>query len=147
VNPDDEAREVCRRMATLRREITSDVRQVRQSARQMTDWTFYVRRFPWATAALAAAAGFLLVPRKQQVVTPTPEQLAALAKSREFAKAATSSLKPPASMLGGIAATLAAIAARAALNYVTEQIRSGAFAKSRERSEDASEPQHESTAE
>ena len=68
-----------------------DAEQVAQSARAMTDWTFYVRKFPWATAALAAAAGFLLVPKKQQVVTPTPEQLAALAKSREFAAAANGS--------------------------------------------------------
>ena len=55
----------------------------------MTDWTFYVRRFPWAAVGLAAAAGFLLVPRKKTTVTPTAEQLAALAKSKEFVAAAT----------------------------------------------------------
>lgn len=131
-------------MARLRRDIAVDAEQVAQSARAMTDWTFYVRKFPWATAALATAAGFLLVPKKQQVVTPTAEQLAALAKSREFAAAATSQLKPAPGMVKGIAATLAAMAGRAALAYISEQITSGAFTKPRE-AEAADKPaQHKS---
>ena len=65
-------------MATLRREIVHDVEHVAESAKAMTDWTFYVRRFPWAAVGVAAAAGFLLVPRKKTTVTPTSEQLAAL---------------------------------------------------------------------
>ena len=120
-------------MARLRRDITVDVEQVTERAREMTDWTFYVRKFPWAAAGLAAAAGFLLVPKKQQVVQPTPEQLAALAKSRDFAAAATSQLKPSPGMVKGIVATVAAMAGRAALAYITEQIRSGALAKGQER--------------
>jgi hypothetical protein len=110
VQPEEEAREVVERMASLRREITSDVEQVTeqvtQSARAMTDWTFYVRKFPWAAVGVAAAAGFLLVPRKKTSVTPTPEQLAALASSKEFVAAATQQLKPPEGLLKGLAATL-----------------------------------------
>jgi hypothetical protein len=129
-HPDEQAREVVERMASLRREITSDVEQVTeqvtQSARAMTDWTFYVRRFPWAAVGVAAAAGFLLVPRKKTTVTATPEQLAALANSKEFVAAATQQLKPPESLLKGLAATLAAMAAKAAVSYATEQLRAKA---------------------
>jgi len=135
-HPDEEAREVVERMASLRREITSDVEQVTeqvtQSARAMTDWTFYVRRFPWAAVGAAAAAGFLLVPRKKTTVTPTPEQLAALASSKEFVAAATQQLKPPESLLKGLAATLAAMAAKAAVSYATEQLRAKAAGQHRE---------------
>ena len=130
--PEDRAREVCQRMASLRRELDTGVQQVAESARAMTDWTFYVRRFPWVAVGLAAAAGFLLVPRKKTTVAATPEQLAALAKSKEFAAAATNQLKPPQSMFAGLAATLAAIAARAALNYVTEQLQAKAAGRKRE---------------
>jgi hypothetical protein len=126
--PEDEARAVVERMAELRRELVHDVEHVAESAKAMTDWTFYVRRFPWATVGLAAAAGFLLVPRKKTTVTATPEQLAALAQSKEFVAAATSQLKPPQSVLKGLAATLAAMAARAAVSYVTEQLRAKAAA-------------------
>jgi len=123
LNFDEEAREVVERMAALRRELANDVDHVAESAKAMTDWTFYVRRFPWAAVGLAAVAGFLLVPRKKTTVTPTAEQLAALAQSKEFVAAATNQLKPPSSLLKGLAATLAAMAGRAALAYVTEQIR------------------------
>ena len=147
MNPDDQARELQDRMARLRRDITVDVEQVTERAREMTDWTFYVRKFPWAAAGLAAAAGFLLVPKKQQVVQPTPEQLAALAKSRDFAAAATSQLKPAPGVVKGIAATLAAMAGRAALSYISEQIRSGAFAKPREQQATGSAARQRTTTE
>jgi hypothetical protein len=98
----------------------------------MTDWTFYVRQFPWAAVGLAAAAGFILVPRKKTTVSPTAEQLAALVNNKQFVAAATEQLKPPPSVLKGIAATLAAMAGRAALAYVTEQIRAKAAGTGRE---------------
>ena len=132
MNSDEEARDVVERMAALRREIASDVDHVAESAKAMTDWTFYVRRFPWAAVGLAAAAGFLLVPRKKTTVTPTAEQLAALVNNKQFVAAATDQLKPPQSLLKGLAATLAAMAGRAALAYVTEQIRAKAAAAHRE---------------
>ena len=53
----DPADDIRRRMAELRRELTGDVREVGRSAREMTDWTFYVRKFPWAVAAVAAVTG------------------------------------------------------------------------------------------
>lgn len=123
---DDQAREVVERMAALRRELADDVDHVTESAKAMTDWTFYVRRFPWAAVGVAAVAGYLLVPRKKTTVTPTAEQLEALVKNREFVAAATDQLKPPQSLMKGLAATLAAMAGRAALAYVTEQIRAKA---------------------
>jgi hypothetical protein len=131
-SPDEEAHEVVERMAALRRELVHDVEHVAESAKAMTDWTFYVRRFPWAAVGVAAAAGFLLVPRKKTSVTPTAEQLAALVQNKQFVAAATDQLKPPTSLLKGLAATLAAMAGRAALAYVTEQIRAKAASATRE---------------
>lgn len=132
MNSEHEAREVVERMATLRRELDSDVEHVAESARAMTDWTFYVRRFPWVAVGVAAVAGYLLVPRKKTNVAPTAEQLAALVKNKEFVAAATNQLKPPQSLLAGLAATLAAMAVRAALSYVTEQVRSKTASPHRE---------------
>jgi hypothetical protein len=129
VNSEHEAREVVERMAALRRELADDVEHVAESARAMTDWTFYVRRFPWATVGLAAVVGYLVVPRKKTTVAPTPEQLAALVKNKAFVAAATDQLKPPPSLLAGLGATLAAMAARAAISYVTEQIQAKAAGK------------------
>ena len=63
------------------------------------------------------------MPRKKTTVTPTAEQLAALVKNKEFVAAATNQSKPPQSLIAGLAATLAAMAARAAIGYVGDQIR------------------------
>lgn len=132
MNSEHEAREVVERMATLRRELDSGVENVAESARAMTDWTFYVRRFPWAAVGVAAVAGYLVVPRKKTTVAPTAEQLAALVKNKEFVAAATEQLKPPQSLLAGLGATLAAMAVRAAVSYVTEQIQTKASGKKSE---------------
>jgi hypothetical protein len=127
-SPDDEARDVVERMAVLRRELVHDVEHVAESAKAMTDWTFYVRRFPWAAVGVAAFAGFMLVPKRKTTVTPTAEQLAALVNNKQFVAAASDQLKAPPSLLKGLAATVAAMAGRAALAYVTEQIRAKAAA-------------------
>ena len=113
-------------MAVLRRELDGGVEHVAESARAMTDWTFYVRRFPWVAVGLAAAVGFLLVPRKKTSVAPTAEQLAELAKNKQFWADAASEIKPPPSMLKGFAATIATIAVRAAIAYVGEMLRAKA---------------------
>lgn len=126
---DDEASDVVARMVALRRELASDVEQVGESARAMTDWTSYVRRFPWATVGLAAAAGFMLVPRKSTTVTPTAEQVAALANNREFVAAATQHLKSSDGLLKQLATPLAAIAGKALFSYLTSQFRAGLAAK------------------
>jgi hypothetical protein len=140
LNPDDEASEVCRRMAALRRELDGDMRDVTESARAMTDWTFYVRRFPWAAAGAAALAGFLLVPRKKQVIAPPDAAtLAELAKHKELWASATT---PPTADAKSIAKTIfwtiAAAAGRAALAYVSEQISKPAAQNRREPAESAS---------
>jgi hypothetical protein len=83
MDPDASAEKIRRRMAELRRELECDVRQVSDDARTMTDWTFYVRRFPWAVAALAAAVGFMLIPKRKQVIKPDPEMLAELVKNKK----------------------------------------------------------------
>jgi hypothetical protein len=81
---DDSADEICRRMAELRRDLAGGVREVGRSARVMTDWTFYVRRFPWAMVGIAAAAGFVLIPRKKQIISPDQTALAEMVKKKQL---------------------------------------------------------------
>lgn len=49
-------------MQRVRTAIDSDVRQMSERARQLTDWKHYVAAAPLLSAGLAAAAGFLIVP-------------------------------------------------------------------------------------
>jgi hypothetical protein len=48
----------------------------------MTDWRYYCRAYPWASMGAAAAAGYLLVPRRARVVGLDPDALLQLAEKK-----------------------------------------------------------------
>lgn len=80
----DSAEAIRRRMAELRHELTSDVDEVSRGARELASPLYYVRRFPWVVVAAAAVVGYLLIPKKRQVVTPDPEVLAELVRKQQI---------------------------------------------------------------
>lgn len=114
----DDAEELQERMETLRRNLHTDVADVSHNAKEMTDWRFYFRRFPWAAAGIVAAAGYAVVPKRKEIVSPTPETLSKLADEDKLVV----KRKPKATSsesLAGTLLTLAATAAtRAAVGYV-----------------------------
>jgi hypothetical protein len=126
VTPDDSAEAIRRRMAELRRELASDVRDVRQSARDMANPLYYIRRFPWASAAIAAGIGYLLVPKKKEFIKPDPEMLVELLKKHQInfdpAKAASDSH----GMLKSLAVMGLTWAARTGLAYIGQQLAAAA---------------------
>lgn len=125
------ADDICRRMAELRRELTGDVREVGRSARVMTDWTFYVRRFPWASVALGAAVGYMLIPRKKQVISPDQAALAEMVRKKQLRLDVDHKQEKP-----GMTKTLVMMAltggAKLAMNHFGEQLRVAAANKARE---------------
>lgn len=84
MEPDPTADKIRERMSELRGALSCDVEDVTRSARAMTDVGRYVRRFPWATVAIAAAVGYLLVPRRTQVVYPDPATIAKLIQDKQL---------------------------------------------------------------
>src|SRR5690242_14929431 len=80
---DKSAEEICKRMAELRRELVCDVQDVTRSAKAMASPSFYIRKFPWATLAVAAGVGYMLIPKKKQVVQPDMEALAELVRKHQ----------------------------------------------------------------
>lgn len=122
---DEPAEKICRRMAELRRELVHDMQDVSRSAKAMASPSFYIRKFPWATLAVAAGLGYLLIPKKKQVVQPDMEALAELVRKNQVnintSKAAESD---------GMVKTLAVMgltwAAKAGMNYVVQQMTTAA---------------------
>jgi len=136
VDPDERAREVRQRMAALRRELDRDVQNleqgvhsvsesVSQSARELTDWHFYVERFPFVAAAGALLVGYLVVPKRPQVIVPNAETLATLAKNNQvWVKTGRAQpLEKERGMLGGLAAMALASAGRLAMNWASQQVK------------------------
>jgi hypothetical protein len=131
---DDSAEDIRRRMEQLRRELSCDAREVSRSARVMTDWRFYVRRFPCATVALTAAGGYLLIPKKKevQVISPDPNALAEMFKKEQLRVETPARSKET----QGLAKTLLLMgitwAAKTGMNYVGERFRTAAIHKAHE---------------
>lgn len=71
-------------MQHLRCEIADDIEEVRASARQMTDWRSYVQRYPLVSVGMAMAAGYLIMPKRLEVMSPDVETLLKLAKHNKL---------------------------------------------------------------
>jgi hypothetical protein len=108
-----QAEELQRQMREVRKELRDDVTDLVQSAHKMSDWTSYVRAYPWLCVGAAAAAGFFLVPTRPLIVHPDPDALFKLAKEHDLV------MKPEdekrGKKKGGLVAQLVSMAAAAAL--------------------------------
>jgi hypothetical protein len=131
---EDPADDICRRMAELRRELSSDVDEVSRSARVMTDWRFYVRRFPWAAAGLAAAAGYLLIPQKKEVkvISPDPNALAEMFKKEQLKVQTPAGKQESQGLVKSLLLMGLTFALKTGANYVGERVRTAAVNKAHE---------------
>jgi hypothetical protein len=129
VDSDDSAEAIRRRMAELRRELTCDVRDVKRSAKEMANPLHHLRQHPWATAALAAAVGYLLVPKKSKAITPDPELLAELVRKHQVKLDTSKVTEDKQSMLKSLAVMGLTWALRTGLTYAGQQLAAAATAK------------------
>jgi hypothetical protein len=134
---EESAEDIRRRMAELRRELTFDVHEVSRNARVMTDWKFYVRRFPWAVAGVAAVAGFMLIPRKKhvQVIAPDPDALAEMFRKEKLRVETPAPNKESQGLTKTLLLMGLSWAAKTGMNYMGERVRTAAAGKARESAE------------
>ncbi len=119
--PENSADEICKRMAELRRELTHDVQDVSRSAKAMTSPSYYVKKFPWATLAVAAGIGYMLIPKRKPAPPANMEELAELLRKNQLNASTMKAEESP-----GVVKTLAVMgltwAARAGMNYIVDQL-------------------------
>jgi len=99
--------EIQKQMREIRSDMKEDVQDLVENARQMGDWKYYVRTYPWACLGLALAAGYFIIPSKLQLIQPDSKALVELAKARQISVNAEIQPKPG----GGIAQRLMNMAA------------------------------------
>jgi len=141
---EDPAETIRRRMAELRRELTHDVQDVTRSAKAMASPSFYVRKFPWATLAIAAGVGYMLIPKKKQVIKPDMEALAELVRKNQVNINSSKATEESQGMVKTLAVMGLSYAAKAGMNYIIQQLTTAA-AKSGESKPAPSSPVDEPT--
>ncbi|QDT01837.1 hypothetical protein K227x_02060 [Rubripirellula lacrimiformis] len=102
-----------RRMSEIRSELPCDVDDARQRVRQLSDWKYHVAKRPLPVLAIAAVAGYLLMPAKR------PVDRVVIRREGDAEVAATPAKR---SVVGGIVGALGTIAARQATAYATARI-------------------------
>jgi len=126
VSADEPAEKICRRMAELRRELVHDMQDVSRSAKAMASPSFYIRKFPWATLAIAAGVGYMLIPKKKQVIKPDMEALAELVRKNQVQINTSQATEESQGMVKTLAVMGLSWAAKAGMNYVVQQLTSAA---------------------
>jgi hypothetical protein len=109
-------------MRLIRSSLDDEVATFVQSTRGLFDWRSYVRHAPWLCLGAAALAAYLVVPSKPKVVTPTPDQLAELAKHARVTIPEVEAQAKTKTLARELAGVAIGILVRAGLAIATQQI-------------------------
>jgi hypothetical protein len=130
----NEVEEIRRQMAQIRRELHLDMQGVVAGAEAAFDWRYYVRHYPWPSLGVAAAVGYLIVPRKRRSVSKTAEEAAEAAVSKMRGKVKAPVIELPQSesakkvekekkrsgLIGALLGMVVPVAVRAAQSYASQ---------------------------
>jgi hypothetical protein len=109
-------------MRQIRSNLDDEVATFVQSTRGLLDWRSYIRHAPWLCLGAAALAGYLIVPSKPKVLSPSPEQLVELAKHSRVTVADTSVRQKTKSLGRELAGVALGLLVRAGMSVATEQL-------------------------
>ena len=118
----ERAAHIRQQMRLVRDDVDADVRRIVTAAKSLTDWKYYVERYPRLCAGAAAAVGYWCVPRKVQVVRLDASGVRELAKDQRVVV----DVAPNRQQVGTgstIATALLAVAGRALMNGGLEVVR------------------------
>ena len=119
------AEEIRRQMQITRQRVRADVDDVVDGARQLADWRFYPRQFPWLTIGAAAVAGFAIMPRRTEKVEryiPDARVLKELANEHRIVLDPGGKKVKQAGIMGAVLAAAGSALARLAINYATQEV-------------------------
>ena len=112
-------------MLHIRSRLPYSMDTARDEAKQLTDWKFYVTRFPWASFGVAAAAGYLVAPRRRAVrrAEVDPAELEGLLRETRAILEETGRAGPKRpSRMAFVTTALTNVVLRAATAYVGQQL-------------------------
>ena len=110
--------DICNEMQQVRCNMGDDVGEFVQSARTLSDWRYYARKYPWACLAGAAALGFWIVPKRVEIHSPNAAEIEELARRNKLVVKSNPSPQPKNGMGKTLFTLLANAAVRGAIGYL-----------------------------
>lgn len=118
---DHEVEQLRRRMAGIRRDMDIELEGVVENAKTLTNWKYYLSRYPWLSIGAAAVVGYLIVPKKVAVTQPDAHTLAKLAKRRKLVVEPKHRAQPKQGLVAGAFNFMFGLAAKSALAWLGHQ--------------------------
>jgi len=106
------------RMREVRCELGEDVEEFVESARTITDWHYYVERYPWVCIGAALALGYVVVPRRMPIINLDADAVLELAKKKQLVIKPEKKNPEKRSWRAGAASLLANAALKGAMTYM-----------------------------
>jgi hypothetical protein len=128
VDPEISASDIQQQMHAIRQGLRPEVDEIVDSAKTLMSWQHYVASYPWASLGVAAAVGYLGVPRRLVVTRPDPKALKRLAKNSRLVLETDSEIPAKPTLLASAFALAGTLLFRAGLNYAGS--RAGRFFES-----------------
>jgi hypothetical protein len=116
------AEQIREQMAQVRRELNLNYGEVVENARDMADWRYYVRNYPWATLGAAVAVGYLVVPNRVQMISPDAGELLKLARKQKLVVEPKPQAEPKSTVGGQVFNMMASMLVRGLLAYAGQKM-------------------------
>lgn len=116
--------EIRKRMATIRRELVEDAENVVEQAKELANWKNFVAKHPFLTVSAAVAVGFLIVPKRLNVMSPDSKTLEKLASRNRLVVSPKTDVRRQAGTLSPIVSLLAGAILRGGLNMAGQHFSS-----------------------
>jgi len=115
------AESIRQRMREVRCEIGEDVEEFVESARTITDWRFYVQKYPWICLGAAFALGYVVVPKRVRMINLDADAVLELAKRKELVIKPEKKQREKPSWRSNLASLAASAAMRGAMWYLGQR--------------------------
>jgi len=99
------ADDIRRQMQITRQRVREEMQEAVVGARQLTNWRFYTRQFPWAMVGGAAIVGYALIPRRVELPPAAAKSLEKLFGRQVLPAAATSAVTRKRTIVGTLLGT------------------------------------------
>jgi hypothetical protein len=114
-----ETKAILRRMEEVRCNLDEGAQEIAESARDLTEWRHYVKRYPLTCLGTACAIGYAIVPRRRLELQKVNQTLGELADQSRLLK--TSQSPPTASLRTSVLMFAGNLLWRSALSYAARQ--------------------------
>jgi hypothetical protein len=121
-NGQTSAEEIRAELRRTRGRLIVDATAVAGGARELADWRYYVRRYPWAALGVAGALGYLAIPRRLEIMSPDARTLEQLAKRNKLVVEARPPAAQKTSLMDTVLTMTGNVLLRAGTAYMGQQI-------------------------